>query len=91
MSRQYTELRARIARLGLTQTGLARRMKEFGDDRSERNILRSIPRMVAGDVRFSGEMRALLGLMEQTRVPRPVSGIGPSSVEQFVEPDRVIV
>jgi hypothetical protein len=41
-------------------------MKELDDGRDEKNILRSIQRMVAGDIRFSGEMRALLGLMEQT-------------------------
>jgi hypothetical protein len=66
-SEQDGEFRARIARLGLTQTGLARRMKQLGDDRDEKNILRSIQRMVAGDARVSGEMRALLGLIEQTR------------------------
>ena len=67
MDGQYSELRARIAGLGLTQTGLARRMKELGDDRDEKNILRSIQRMVAGSARVSGEMRALLGLMEANR------------------------
>jgi hypothetical protein len=67
MSEQYSEFRARIANLGFTQSGLARRMKELGDDRDEKNILRSIQRMVAGDARVSGEMRALLGLLEQSR------------------------
>jgi hypothetical protein len=67
MSEQYSEFRARIASLGLTQSGLARRMKELGDDRDEKNILRSIQRMVSGDARVSGEMRALLGLLERTR------------------------
>ena len=69
MDEQYSELRARIAGLGLTQSGLARRMKQLGDDRDEKNILRSIQRMVAGDARVSGEMRALLGLMEEQREP----------------------
>lgn len=67
MSEQHGDLRARIASLGLTQSGLARRMKELGDDRDEKNILRSIQRMIAGDARVSGEMRALLGLLERTR------------------------
>jgi hypothetical protein len=67
MSEQSSEFRARIASLGLTQSGLARRMKELGDDRDEKNILRSIQRMVSGDARVSGEMRALLGLLEQSR------------------------
>ncbi len=76
MDDQYSELRARIAALGLTQSGLARRMKELGDDREEKNILRSIQRMVAGDARFSGEMRALLGLMERfdKAIPPPDRG-----------------
>jgi hypothetical protein len=67
VSEQYSELRAKLAALGLTQTGLARRMKELGDDRDEKNILRSVQRMVSGDVRYSGEMRALIGLMEEIR------------------------
>lgn len=67
MSEQHSEFRAKIADLNLTQSGLARRMKELGDDRVEKNILRSIQRMIAGDARVSGEMRALLGLLEQTR------------------------
>lgn len=67
MSEQHSEFRAQIAGLNLTQSGLARRMKELGDDREEKNILRSIQRMIAGDARVSGEMRALLGLLEQTR------------------------
>jgi hypothetical protein len=67
MSEQHSELRARIAQLGLTQSGMARLMKQLGDDRDEKNILRSIQRMIAGDARVSGEMRALLGLLEQTR------------------------
>ena len=67
---EYSEIRAKIAALGMTQSGLARRMKELGDDRSEKNILRAIQRMVAGDARFSGEMRALLGLMDEVRQPQ---------------------
>ena len=54
-------MRATLAELGLTQGALARHMKELGDDRDEKNILRSIQRMIAGDARVSGEMRALLG------------------------------
>ena len=71
MAQQITEARAAIAKLGLTQTGLARRMRQLGDDRCEKNILRSIQRMVSGDARFSGEMRALLGLIEETRAAGP--------------------
>lgn len=67
MGKDYSEFRARIAALGLNQSSLARTMKELGDDRDEKNILRSIQRMVAGDARVSGEMRALLGLLERTK------------------------
>ncbi len=65
MTQEGQQFRARIVALGLTQSGLARRMKQLGDDRDEKNILRSIQRMIAGDARVSGEMRALLGLMEE--------------------------
>jgi hypothetical protein len=65
MSEAY-EFRARIAALGFNQSSFARRMIELGDDRGEKTILRSIQRMASGDARVSGEMRALLGLMERT-------------------------
>ena len=53
------------AKLGLSQTALVRRIIELGDDRTERTILRSIQRMITGDARVSGEIRALLGLIAQ--------------------------
>ena len=49
----------------MTQSGLARRMKQLGDDRDEKNILRSIQQMIACEARVSGEMRALLGALEE--------------------------
>ncbi len=58
------DFRATLARLGFSQSAFARFLVEMGDDRDERNVLRSIQRMLAGDHRISGEMRALLGLME---------------------------
>lgn len=58
-----------IANLGYSQSALARLMKELGDNRDEKAILRSIQRMVAGDSRVSGEMRAFLGSL--TRIPKP--------------------
>ena len=64
-----TELRRTLAELGISQSELARRMKDLGDDRDEKNILRSIQRMVAGDIRVSGEMRALLGSMPRSAKP----------------------
>ena len=65
-----SEFRARIFTLGLNQSSLARRMKELGDDRDEKTILRSIQRMVSADARVSGEMRALLGLMEEAETSK---------------------
>lgn len=61
--------RETLAGLGLSQTGLARLMIEMGDNRSEKNIVRSIQRMVAGDARVSGEMRALLGFIQRAAKP----------------------
>jgi hypothetical protein len=62
---QKDELRARIAQLGFSHGGFARHLKELGDDRDKKNIRRWLQRMLAGDARVSGEMRALLGLMEK--------------------------
>ena len=68
--------RAELAALGETQGSLARLMKLCGDDRTPRNILRSIQRMGAGDVRISGEMRVLLHVLAQTRRGNPGSWSG---------------
>ena len=62
-------LKDTLSDLDLSQSELARLMKDLGDDRDEKNILRSIQRMVAGDIRISGEMRALLGFI--SRAPKP--------------------
>lgn len=59
------DFRQIIARLGFSHSSLARFMVEMGDDRDEKNVLRSIQRMLAGDSRISGEMRAMLGVMER--------------------------
>ena len=61
--------RSALADFNLSQSGFAKLMKELGDDRDEKNILRSIQRMVAGDARVSGEVRALLGAINRTRKP----------------------
>jgi hypothetical protein len=65
MEMNHQRFRAKIAELGFTQIGLARRMKELGDDRTENSILRSIQRMITGDARVSGEMKALVGLLAE--------------------------
>ena len=63
------EFRQALEDLAITQSELARRMRDLGDDRDEKNILRSIQRMVAGDARVSGEVRALLGMMKRPAKP----------------------
>ena len=62
--------RERLAEVGETQGGLARLMKRCGDDRTEKNILRSIQRMAAGDARVSGEMRVILHFLDKSRAKR---------------------
>jgi hypothetical protein len=52
---------------GAAESGLARRMKQLGDSREKKDILRSIQRQIFGDARFSGEMRALIGLLEEVQ------------------------
>ena len=63
------DMRQLLAELKLSQSELARVMKDLGDDRDEKNILRSIQRMIAGDARVSGEMRAFLGAMKREARP----------------------
>ena len=56
---------AALAHMGFSQSSFARFLKDMGDDRTELTILRSIQRMVSGDHRISGEMRALIGVLQQ--------------------------
>jgi hypothetical protein len=75
-------IREIIANLGYSQSALARLMKELGDDRDEKAILRSIQRMVAGDSRVSGEMHAFLGSL--TRIPKPfVFTLNPDEIAEL--------
>ena len=59
--------RARLDDLGIGQSELARSMIQLGDDRQFDTILRSLRRMVSGEARVSGEMRAMIGMMLQTK------------------------
>ncbi len=79
---EANELRRVLEDLSLSQTALARYMKDLGDDRDEKNILRSIQRMVAGDIRVSGEMRALLGSIPRSAKPF-VFTLLPNEVEEL--------
>lgn len=62
--------RAKLEKLGIGQSELARLMLAHGDDRQFKTILRSLSRMASGDARVSGEMRALLGILAETAVER---------------------
>lgn len=54
-----------IARHGFSQSSFARWLKDMGDDRTDATILRSVQRMAAGEHRISGEMRALMGVLDR--------------------------
>lgn len=70
-----SELRSDIEKLGLTQWGLARIMQQLGDTRDHHNILRCIQRMVTGELRYSGEMRVVMHLLEERQKNTIVGGI----------------
>jgi hypothetical protein len=47
------------------QIGLARLMVDLGDDRELSTVARSIQRMASGEHRISGEMRALINMLNR--------------------------
>jgi hypothetical protein len=59
-----SDFRAALARLGLSQSALARRLIELGAEGEFRSVLRTVQRMAAGESKVSHEMAALLRLME---------------------------
>jgi hypothetical protein len=67
------DLRGAIAGLGMSHSGFARRMQELGDNRPHKNILRMVQRMLVGDARVSGEIRALIGLMQEVKAREDVT------------------
>lgn len=74
-------LRGQIAKLGHNQSSFARLLKVLGDDRDLKNILRSIQRMIAGDARVSGEMRALIGALHKASSNQPLPAPDLADVE----------
>ena len=52
------------------QRGLAKLMKQCGDDRQPSTMLRNIQRMALGEARVSGEMRVLLHFLRRGREKR---------------------
>ena len=59
--------RKALEELGESQSGLASRMQRLGDKRPFANILRNIQRMASGETRVSGEMEALLEMLNRER------------------------
>ena len=69
--------RDKLEVLGMGQSALARLMIAHGDDRQFATILRSVGRMASGEARVSGEMRALLGMLQEARSTSARDGQGP--------------
>ena len=60
-------LRAEINGLDVDQSGLARVFRRLGDHRDQATILRSLQRMLAGDVPVSGPMKVIMTLLLRER------------------------
>ncbi|MBR0663994.1 hypothetical protein GXW71_06445 [Roseomonas hellenica] len=52
-----------LTELGMSIADLARTMQRHGDDRPRENIETTLRRVAKGEARFSGELKALLGMM----------------------------
>jgi DNA-binding transcriptional regulator YiaG len=65
-----TQFRAAIARLGLTQSSLARLLSELGDPADPKTILRRVQRWATGDHSVPGEVVALLTLLHRHPIKR---------------------
>jgi hypothetical protein len=62
--------RAELDRLALSQSGLARLMRELGDPREQATLLRSVSNWCRGVVAVPGEMWVVLRLLgERERAP----------------------
>lgn len=59
--------RAALDRLGLSQSGLARLMRELGDPRSQPTLLRSVSNWCTGATAVPGEMWVVIRLLERQR------------------------
>jgi len=57
------EFQTQLRELGDSPVELADRMQKLGDDRPYNTILRGIQRMLSGETRVSGEMKALVTMM----------------------------
>lgn len=61
------EFRAALARLDLTQVGLARLLQEHGDPAQLPSIIRRVQRWASGEYRVPGEAIALLNLLRASQ------------------------
>ncbi len=57
--------RAELSALGLSQSGLARLMRELGDPRSHPTLLRSVSNWCRGVVAVPGEMWVVIRLLSE--------------------------
>jgi len=62
-SRDHLAFRAELARLGLSQSSLARLMRELGDPREAPTILRSVANWCRGVYAVPGEMWVVIRLL----------------------------
>lgn len=67
----------RLVRLGITDADLARLLSSLGDPRDQANMARQFRRFRAGDSRISGEMTALLTLLERQMIAPPPDTLRP--------------
>lgn len=61
------EFRAALGGLGLSQAGLARRMRELGDPRAQPTLVRSITNWCGGHAAVPGEMWVVVRLLRDAR------------------------
>jgi hypothetical protein len=62
-----------LADLGIGTGALSKIMKNLGDDRPRPNIQRNLQRMATGEARVSGEMRAMLNMLDMLRLAMPIA------------------
>ncbi|MGI4851990.1 MAG: hypothetical protein ACRYGR_08625 [Janthinobacterium lividum] len=70
------DFQAALGRLGLSQAGFARKLRELGDPRPEASILRSISSYWTGSYKVPGELHVILRTLEApAAAPRGLADI----------------
>jgi hypothetical protein len=69
--KEPADFKRALAGLRIGHGALSTIMKRLGDDRPRQNIRRNLRRMAAGEARVSGEMRALLNVLDILRRANP--------------------